>query len=444
MKYSLSGYLSGIILLCTSIFGMKEAFAQDVTNLGGELTTFDNPKIALQVPSPNIASSERFDRHLEGQRIFHTPLDQIYPDKEKVIGPRFNASTCGECHFNNGKGAIRFLPGGFGSTMLLKVSLKGLNPDGTTRDIPGTPEQIQDHQVSGRSPYKIYHRYTYIKGRYPDGKEYELRKPRVTFKIPGVKRKQVVSSLRMSPSIIGMGLLEAVPLETLLKMADPADLDRDGISGKINLVFDIASGTKKAGRFGFKASHPSVLQQSAAALFHDMGVTNSLFNNTNDEPEMSDEDLAKVLFFQQVSAIHTARNQDLPEVQAGKEIFQRINCSACHVMTLKTGPSEIPEIALQEFHPFTDLLLHDMGPGLADKRAEFFAQGSEWRTTPLWGLGITKQLARHKTGFLHDGRARSIEEAILWHDGEAKRSKKAFMKLKFEDRKNLVEFLKSL
>jgi CxxC motif-containing protein (DUF1111 family) len=431
------------LLIAWAIRAPLPAFSQEITDLGGDLSSKEVPAIALQVPAPNVISEERFDAVLEGHAIFHTPFDEQNPESPPVVGPLFNSNNCGECHFSNGKGAIKFAPKGFGSTILVKVSLKGLNPDGSTKDIPGTPEQIQDHQVEGKSPYSLKLRYTYVKGKYPDGTKYELRKPFLTFVIPGVDNKKVVSSLRMSPSIIGMGLLEAVPPLTLLSMSDPLDMNKDGITGKVNIVNDHRSNTREYGRFGFKASHPSILQQTAAALFHDMGVTSSLFNN-GDAPEISDENLDKLVLFQEIAAVTVARDQDNPDVIRGKEIFQEINCSGCHVLTLKTGNSDIPELSNQEFHPFTDLLLHDMGPGLADGRAEFSAAGSEWRTTPLWGIGLTKDLATHKPGFLHDGRARTVEEAILWHGGEAKTSAKSFMRLKTEERAKLIKFLLSL
>lgn len=412
--------------------------------LGGGLTSNERPAVAVVIPAPNVTASERFDTHLEGHNLFHTPLNQVFPDKPNLVGPRFNASTCGECHFGNGKGAIKFSPRGFGSTLLIKVNLKGTNLDGSPKTIPGTPEQIQDHQVSGKSPYNIKLRWTFKKGTYPDGKKYELRRPYLTFVIPGVSKDKIISSLRMSPSIIGMGLLDAVPTSTLIDLSDPFDLNGDGITGRPNLVRDIASNTKKLGRFGFKAAHPDLLQQSAAALFHDMGVTNSLFNDTKLEAEMSDADLDKIMLFQKVGGVPKARDQEDAEVIAGKALFQQVNCSGCHLMSLKTGVSSDPELSNQEFHPFTDLLLHDMGPGLADKRAEFAAKGSEWRTTPLWGIGIAKDLADHKPGFLHDGRARTIEEAVLWHGGEAKNSLTAYTKLSESDRIKLLKFLSSL
>lgn len=438
-------FISVYIFILSVLISASPAASQDITRLGGDLTSDLPAIIALQLPAPAILQgTERFNFHIDGHAQFHTTFDLLDPKQPAKIGPLFNHTSCVGCHVNDGKGPVKFSPGGEGSAMLVKVSLKGLNADGSPKNIPGTPEQIQDHQVSGKSPYRITLKFTEVPGKYPDGKTYSLRKPYLSFVIPGVDKNKVVSSLRMTPSVIGMGLLEQVPDSTIEAMADPFDNNGDGISGRVNYVLDLETNTKKIGRFGFRASNPSLLQQSAAALFHDMGVTSSLINDTAAEPEITDENLEKMVFYQQVPGVTAAVNQSDPDVIAGKEIFKNINCSGCHVMTLSTGASSIPELANQTFHPFTDLLLHDMGPGLADKRAEFSAKGSEWRTTPLWGLSTHKGLTKAKAGYLHDGRARTIEEAIHWHDGEAKASRKAFRSLNAEDRARLIKFVLSL
>lgn len=242
-----------------------------------------------------------------------------------------------------------------------------------------------------------------------------------------------------------MGLLEAVPAETIEAMSDPNDLNGDGISGRASYVEDHTSNTTVVGRFGFRATHPTIKQQSAAAFFNDMGMTNEIFPTLNDPAmEVSQEAMAKVVFYLQAPGVIPARNQDNPNVIAGKALFQSLSCDACHKITLQAGPSSVAEVSNQVFHPFTDLLLHDMGGGLSDKRPEFSASGREWRTTPLWGLGLFRDLSQHRPGFLHDGRARSIEEAILWHGGEAKTSQRAFKKLSHTERDQLIQFLKSL
>ncbi len=415
------------------------AHAQDVTRLGGDLTS-DLPRIvALELPSPNIRSEEAFQYHLEGHADFHSSMEG-----NPVLGPNFNHSSCGGCHLRNGRGAIAFSRGTVGSALLLKVSLKGLLPDGRPRDVPKVGEQLQDHTVSGKNRFNIRLSWEKVRGRYPDGTRYVLRKPKVTFKIPGVDSSRVVHSMRMTPPVVGMGLLEAIPASTLEALSDQFDLNRDGISGKINYVNSHETGTKQIGRFGFKASHPTVKQQSAAAFFHDMGMTSTLFRESFAVPEVSDDVLDRVTFYLQAAGIPPARAQVHPDIEAGKALFVRVGCEACHKMTLQTGPSSVVEVANQTIHPFTDLLLHDLGKDLGDARREFSATGREWRTTPLWGLGSYQVLSSRRPGFLHDGRAQTIEEAILWHAGEAKRSRQAFMKLKRFERAQLLKFLDSL
>ncbi|MCC6952483.1 MAG: thiol oxidoreductase [Deltaproteobacteria bacterium] len=419
--------------------------SQDLTNLGGDLTSDSPLSIALELPAPNVDSQELIELHLEAHGDFHRSFEADRVGRKLSLGPSFNHRSCGGCHIRNGKGAIKFSTRPPGSPLLVKVALRGLNKNGAPKDVPGVGEQLQDHLVSGKSQFDIRLRYSAVGGSYPDGTKYTLRRPQLTFDIPGIDEKNVVTSLRMTPTVIGMGLLEGVPDATLLAMADPSDADGDGISGEVNYVPDRETKTMAIGRFGFRASHPTVKQQSAAAFFHDMGLTNELFQKRRTPQEISPELLAKVQFYLQAAGVTPARDQTDPDVIAGKALFQQVNCSGCHTMTLSTGVTSVAATTNQVFHPFTDLLLHDMGPGLADGRAEFSASGREWRTTPLWGIGLTDVLApRVKPGFLHDGRARSIEEAILWHGGEATASRDAFKALPQAQRDQLIRFLRSL
>jgi CxxC motif-containing protein (DUF1111 family) len=362
-----------------------------------------------------------------------------------VIGPRFNNTSCGGCHQNDGRGAIKFSKRRPGSTVLIKVSRSGTDENGGPKAVPGIGTQIQEHRLSGTAKYAIRLRWTTIKGKYPDGTSYELRKPRLRFNIPGIRQASIRSSLRMTPPIVGMGLLEAIPLQTLEAFADPEDSNSDGISGKINLVYDIESSSIKPGRFGFKASESSLKQQSAGAFFKDMGMTSSLFLPSGGIQEVSDELLNDVVFYQRASGIPPARDQESPNVAAGKALFQSIGCNSCHKFGITTASgNEVAALDNQLINPFTDLLLHDMGAGLSDRRRTFLAGGSEWRTAPLWGLGLHEFLSDESPGYLHDGRARTLEEAILWHGGEAIVSKNNFTNLSAAERAQLIEFLNSL
>ena len=430
---------TNFVFLVIQILVLSDAWSQDITKQGGDLTNFSFPlDILLEIPAPNVTDSERFDKHLSGHGDFHNAFN------DDVVGPKFNHNSCGGCHFKDGRGQIKFSKNATGSPMLVKVSMRGLKFDGSPQDVPDVGEQLRDHDINGKILHDIKLKWEYVRGSYPDGTRYKLRKPILTYKIPNVNLKKVVSSLRMTPPIIGMGLLEAVPDTTLEEMSDPIDRDGDGISGELSIVPDLETNLRAYGRFGFRATHVNLKQQSAAAFFNDMGMTNEVIRDTDIFPEVSEELMSRVVLYQQIAGVPPARDQSNPNIIAGKELFQRINCSGCHKMTLRTGNSAVPEVANQEFHPFTDLLLHDMGRGLSDKRPEFTASGREWRTSPLWGLGTQKVISKARTGYLHDGRARNLEEAILWHDGEAADSRKKFKDLSKKERTHLIEFLNSL
>ena len=434
------------LALATYLVAAPLVWAQDITDLGGDLSSQDFSFNALQLPAPNISSRERFEEHLSTHRTFHKSFNNPSKGGSFKLGPRFNHVSCGGCHVNVGRGQVKFARRfDEGSSLLLKVSLKGRGKDGKPRDVPGIGEQLQDHHVDGRRLYNIRLRWRYSQGYFDDGTPYELRRPVVSFDIPGINPKNIVSSLRQTPPVIGSGLLEAVPSELLVAMSDPDDLDGDGISGEINYVPNLETGQLDVGRFGFRATHPSVKQQSAAAFFFDMGITNDLFREAGRNKELPTATLNKSEFYLQAATIPAARNQSDPDVIAGKLLFQQIGCDDCHKMTLTTGNHPVPELVDQTFHPFTDLLLHDMGPGLADRRPEYKASGREWRTSPLWGLGIIDALlTRGRPGFLHDGRARTITEAILWHGGEAAASQQQFKALSASERDQLLAFLNSI
>ena len=419
--------------------------AQDLTNLGGELSTDLTGHNAIQVVAPNVTDEIRRTKQLTGFSVFHRIVT-----REQGLGSRFVNASCGGCHLQNGKGSLSFNGRNnaldLGSSMVIKVSLKGRERDGGAKKVPGIGTQIQDQRVDGRAKYDIKLKWEYISGKYPDGTRFKLRKPKLSFKIPGIRSSRLRHSLRMSPLLIGLGLLEFIPEETILALSDPTDSNGDGISGKPNYIPDVRTGNFSLGRFGFKASAPTVEQQTVAALLLDMGIKSSLLNGAA-SAEISDDELDRLTVYQQIPGVPKARNQDDPTVQLGKSLFQSIGCADCHKMTLQTSPDAPVELANQTIHPFTDLLLHDMGPSLSDNRPDYSANGSEWRTTPLWGLGFSEMLANESgisARFMHDGRARSIEEAILWHGGESSRSRTNFKNLPANQRAAVIQFLKSL
>lgn len=429
------------VVSCVAIRGHSALAETDVTNLGGDLSSDLAGRHAIQVAAPNVTSAERIGEQASGFPVFHrsTKLSE-------GLGPRFLHKSCVGCHVDNGRGPTVFdnAPRR-GSSMVVKIKRPGLEADGNVPPVPGLGTQILDHSVSGDRSRSIELSWTTTTGRYADGSMYRLRKPTLKFSEAIRLPKGTITSLRMSPHLIGLGLLEAIPSSAIFALSDANDADGDGISGRINFVKNKSTGNYSVGRFGFKASQPSVLQQTAAAFYHDMQVTNSLFFDKVGVYEASDTELHSLAVYLKLAGVPKARDQQVSAIAEGKAIFSRISCDACHRMTFTTGSTHPdPELRNQTIHPFTDLLLHDMGSGLADGWNEFSANGREWRTAPLWGLGFSDRLARGKAVYLHDGRARTIEEAILWHGGEAYRSKLAFIELPKAKREALLQFLNSL
>jgi CxxC motif-containing protein (DUF1111 family) len=258
--------------------------------------------------------------------------------------------------------------------------------------------------------------------------------------------------------MIGLGLLEAVPEETILALADPADEDGDGVSGRPNYVWDASGGRMALGRFGWKANQPSLYQQTAAAFLGDIGITTDLFDQQDcmagqtecldspdgGNPEITGDDLAKVVLYASSLAVPAMRGAVDPQVILGEKVFLEAGCASCHTPSLATGVHpDIPALSNQTIYPYTDLLLHDMGEGLADGRPDFEASGSEWRTPPLWGIGLIETVNGHAY-LLHDGRARGLAEAILWHGGEAEAARDYFIELPADLREALLRFLEAL
>ena len=424
---------------------------------GGKTTIFDATSHAFSTPAPNLSADELAE-HLAGDVEFEAVFVTVPAEVNPGLGPVYNNISCINCHARDGRGRAPASGEKF-TSMLFRVSLP--NPDGYGTQapvpVPGFGTQLNNRAIFGVSPEGDV-RINYTEGQITtsDGAIVHLRTPNYTLvdpyqPLPG----DVELSPRVAPAVFGLGLLEAIPEATILAMADETDSDGDGISGKPNYVWDVQKNGQHLGKFGWKANQPTLLQQVASAYNDDMGVTTSLlpWENSNgqpqhdargDDPELSDEILEAVTFYVQTLAVPARRNLDDPMVQRGEQLFERAQCSACHVPTLRTGAlPDVPAVSNQTIHPYTDLLLHDMGPGLADNRPDFLASGSEWRTPPLWGVGLVKVVNGH-TNFLHDGRARGLMEAILWHGGEADASRKAVQQMSASDRDALITFLESL
>jgi CxxC motif-containing protein (DUF1111 family) len=266
-------------------------------------------------------------------------------------------------------------------------------------------------------------------------------------------------SLRVAPAMIGLGLLESIAASAILAGEDVGDSDGDGISGRANRVWSQESSATVIGRFGWKAGQPSIRQQSLLAFQQDIGISSQLYpyqpctsvqadclaSQPSIGPELSDEIEEVLLFYASHLAVPARRWHDRKEVLAGKAIFHTLGCAGCHQPSWRTARLDNhPVLSEQLIWPYTDMLLHDMGEGLADGVIEFGAQGNEWRTAPLWGVHLAKAVGGAEVGFLHDGRARDFKEAIMWHGGEAQASRDAWASLKRDDREKLIWFLKSL
>ncbi len=414
--------------------------AEDLTNLGGSLSTDLAGRHAIQASAPNVVGDARLAEQAAGFPLFHRTTTA-----QDGLGPTFINNSCAGCHVNNGRGpATLGVPSRGGSSMVIKIKPPGTLGDGSAPRVPRLGSQILEQKIG--TPIKKGVRLTWVpvNGKYGDGTGYSLRKPKLVLPTSLKLPKKTIVSLRMSPALIGMGLLEAISDAELVGLSDPRDLDGDGISGRVNWVRDHESGGYSVGRFGLKATLPTVEQQSASALYHDMQITNSMFFEPGEALEATDQDLHSLAIYLRLSGVPKAQDQANSVVIEGKKLFSQIGCNKCHRTTFTTGSHSDPELSNQKIHPFTDLLLHDMGPGLADGWSEFSAGAREWRTSPLWGLGFSRRLANGKAVYLHDGRARTLEEAILWHGGEGASSQRNFKNLSRIQRQALLAFLNSL
>lgn len=469
----------GACLLALMPAAGSSAGATELTNpvLAGGTTTFTaaNSRAPFSQPAANLSLERRMD-FLLGEAIFEkiwvpSPSSTTASDG---LGPLHNARSCSQCHINDGRGhPLNGKKDRLAS--LLRLSVPANTParqaEATVNGLAGDPvygTQLQPFAVAGLAPEgRLKLEYDYTRVELADGTQVELRKPVVRVIEPGYGDfdPALRHSFRIAPPMIGLGLLEQIPDARLETLADPDDSDGDGISGRINRVYDRSREALGIGRFGWKAGQPSLAQQNASALNNDIGIGNPIYpaasgncttqqvgcvdhlhGNTAQQGglEASPEMMRVLEFYTALIAVPAARDQALPEVERGRQLFTEIGCARCHTPSHRTSDNTaLPELARQRIFPYTDLLLHDMGPGLADEHSEFSASGPEWRTAPLWGLGLTERVGG-ASYYLHDGRARSLLEAILWHGGEATAARNRVIQLAKTDRENLIRFLESL
>lgn len=431
---------------------------------------------AFSDPSANIGLEGRMTFNL-GNGLF-TKIWVSAPSSTMAsdgLGPLFNARACQLCHLKDGRGHPPSGPDDVAVSMFLRLSLPvehSVEVDQiedyiATHADPVYGGQLQNFSLPGLAAEgQMQIDYTDVPVALAGGEVVTLRAPSYSIATPGFGAisDDLMISPRVAPQMIGLGLLEAIPAAEILAHADPDDADGDGISGRANIVISTEFGVPMLGRFGHKAGEPSIIEQSAGAFSGDMGLSTPLHpansgdctaaeadcmaaphgGNPETGLEVSAESLDLVTFYSQNLGVPERRNLSDERVLLGKEIFYNAGCIACHTPKFVTGRME-GDVAqsFQLIWPYSDLLLHNMGPGLADNRPEARATGTEWRTAPLWGIGLTEQVSGQAT-FLHDGRARSLLEAVLWHGGEAQAARDLVVDLSPEERDSLITFLESL
>jgi CxxC motif-containing protein (DUF1111 family) len=427
---------------------------------GGMATVHDDSSNAFSFPIPSLTSEER-RAFFVGNSFFNDNwvTAPASTDGRDGLGPLFNAQSCSSCHFRDGRGRPPESPADPVRGLLIRLSIDQADNGHAIGD-PRYGDQIQDRGINGVEPEgSIRIEHVDYPVAVPEQGDRVLQLPvyAIDLLAYGPLAEGVMMSPRVAPQLPGVGLLEAIDEATILALHDPDDADGDGISGRANYVVDVASGTVVLGRFGWKANVPSLRQQNASAFVGDIGITSELFPDdaclagqtacieapSGGTPEVDDQKLDRITFYTSTLAVPARRMVDEPQVRRGEQIFNEIGCGACHLPTLTTGRADVAALTEQVIHAYTDLLLHDMGPGLSDERPDFLASGREWRTAPLWGLGLVETVNDH-TRFMHDGRARSVEEAILWHGGEAEAARDRAAGLNREQLDELLAFLDSL
>ncbi len=438
----------------------------------GSFTTTEAGPNAFDLPVAML-DKEQMAAFAMGKEQFHEQWVVAPENGVWGLGPTFNEDRCSHCHENNGRARATENGKAAERGVLVRLSIPGADKNGGPLPHPVYGDQLQNRGVPGRVPPEGQALITYEAKdvSLEDGEKVSLRLPKLRF--TGLQFGELGDdtqfSVRTAQAMVGIGLLEAVPEKTILALAKVQE--PYGMAGKPNYVWDVENELTVLGRFGWKANQPNIRQQTAAAFFGDVGATTYLFPEENCpptqkaclelpsaskcggqggctgnqfRPEVVPSRLSNITLYLQTLAVPARRNVNDPAVKQGEALFAQAQCSVCHVPELETDAKPaIRAAANQIIHPYTDLLLHDMGEELADGRPDFKASGREWRTAPLWGLGLLRTVNGH-SDLLHDGRARNVTEAILWHGGQAEKSREAFKKMPKAEREALVKFVESL
>ena len=438
----------------------------------GAATAFVSGRNAFSMPLPTLDDAENA-RFSVGNSFFRrnwveAPASTTARDG---LGPHFIARSCGGCHVQDGRGAPPDFRKGLSEqpvALLMRLSVPGVGANGGVVPDPVYGDQLNNAAIQSVQPEgQVLIRYQNLQGQFADGTRYTLRKPlySVTQLAYGPLADGIMMSPRIAPQMAGVGLLEAITDEDILANAAAQAASAGPIKGQPNRVWDDFAQVQRIGRFGWKANQASIASQTAGAFQGDMGITSTQHpdetctptqkdclaaprGSLGKAPEIDDRTLSDVIFYQSTLAPAARRNANDLQVQRGQALFAQSQCSACHRPNYTTGAPPFPRLSSPKVQglkiwPYTDLLLHDMGPDLADGRPDFAANGQQWKTPALWGVGLVHDVNGHRR-LLHDGRANGVLEAILWHGGEAQSAKHKVLQLNARDRQALVAFVESL
>ena len=439
---------------------------------GGATTVHVDGRNAFSLPAANLPDGER-SRFAIGNSFFRRNWVEA-PSSTQArdgLGPHFIARSCGGCHVQDGRGAPPDFHKGLHEqpvALLMRLSVPGTNERGGPKPEPVYGDQLNNAAVQGVRPegeVKIRHRS--VTGRFADGTPYTLQAPQYTLArlAYGPMAPEVLVSPRIAPQLPGVGLLEAIPAAEIERNAQEQAAAPGPVKGQPNRVWDAFAEKTMIGRFGWKANVATLAHQTAGAFLGDMGITSPRFPDeactpaqadcraaprgaSGRAPEIDEQTLGQVVFYQATLAPPARRDPGSAQVLRGQRLFMQAQCASCHRPSYVTAEGPFPRLTSkalsgQRIWPYTDLLLHDMGDGLADGRPDFAASGRQWKTPPLWGIGRIKEVNGHLR-LLHDGRARGVLEAVLWHGGEAQASKQQVLRMNKAEREALVRFVESL
>ncbi len=438
----------------------------------GAATAFVTGRNAFSMPLPLLDDAENA-RFAVGNSFFRrnwveAPASTTARDG---LGPHFIARSCGGCHVQDGRGAPPDARKGQGEqpvALLVRLSVPGVGAHGGVLPDPVYGDQLNNAAVQGVRPEgQVRIRYQNLQGQFADGTRYTLQKPlyRLTGLAYGPLAPGAMLSPRIAPQIAGVGLLEAISDADILANAAAQAAAAGPIKGQANHVWDDFAQAMRIGRLGWKANQASIASQTAGAFLGDMGITSTLHPQESCTPtqkdclaaprgaqgkaaEIDDRTLSDVVFYQATLAPAARRKPNDAQVLRGQALFAQAQCGSCHRPSYITGAPPFAQLSSPKLQglkiwPYTDLLLHDMGPDLADGRPDFAANGQQWKTPPLWGVGLIPAVNGHRR-LLHDGRANGVLEAILWHGGEAQAAKRQVQQFNARDRQALVAFVESL